>query len=219
MTPLLLVAASGLAREALEAVRASGTHNVIGYLDDDPALVGKSLDGIEVIGGIEMVQAHGDASLVVCAGRGSARAGLVSRLEQQGISGERYATIIHPSVTVPASCVVGRGTILLAGTTMTAAVSVGDHVVVMPHSVLTHDDVIDDFATLCAGVVLGGDVRVSSGAYLGMSAMVRERVVVGEGATVGMGSVVLRDIPAGETWAGNPARALPTRPSHRTGSP
>jgi serine acetyltransferase len=38
--------------------------------------------------------------------------------------------------------------------------------------------------------------------------MVREHVTVGAGSVVGMGSVVLRDVPAGEVWAGNPARRL-----------
>ena len=28
------------------------------------------------------------------------------------------------------------------------------------------------------------------------------------GATIGMGSVVTKDVPAGETWAGNPAKKI-----------
>jgi acetyltransferase-like isoleucine patch superfamily enzyme len=33
-------------------------------------------------------------------------------------------------------------------------------------------------------------------------------VQVGEGAVIGMGSVVLSDVPAGEVWAGVPAKQV-----------
>ena len=207
--PLLLLAAGGLARETLEAVRSAGSHEVIGFLDDDPTRHGTSFAGVTVLGGLALLEQFPDAATVVCAGRGRARAAIVDRLGSIQIETERFATVIHPSVDVPGSCVVGRGTILLAGTALTAEVTVGRHVVVMPNAVLTHGDVVEDFATVCAGVVLGGDVRVEDRVYLGMSAAVREGLTVGAGATVGMGSVVLSDVPAGETWAGVPARRLP----------
>lgn len=33
-------------------------------------------------------------------------------------------------------------------------------------------------------------------------------VNIGDGAVIGAGSIVNRDIPAGEIWAGNPARFI-----------
>ena len=38
--------------------------------------------------------------------------------------------------------------------------------------------------------------------------MVANGVMVGEGAVIGMSAAVRKDVPAGQVWAGNPARKL-----------
>lgn len=211
---LLLVAASGLAREALAVVRAhSSAYDVIGFLDDSPALAGSTVDGLPVLGSIDAITAYPDTQLLVCAGRGVVRERIVGRLTRLEVSPERYATVIHPSVEIPSGCRVGRGSVLLANVTLTTAVTVGEHVVVMPNAVLTHDCTLKDYATVCAGTVLGGSVTVREGAYLGMNSAVREGVTVGAGSVLGMSAALLTDLPAGETWAGVPARALMPRVS------
>jgi sugar O-acyltransferase (sialic acid O-acetyltransferase NeuD family) len=208
MKPLLVVAAGGLAREALETIRAQATYDVIGLIDDDPTRHGELIGGdIKVLGGLEAVVDHPDAQVIICAGKGTARAALAGRL---AIRDGQLATVVHPSVAVPGSCSIGPGSVALAGCVLTADVTIGRHVVVMPHVTVTHDDVIDDFATLCAGAILGGGVTVGAGAYVGMGASIRENLRIGAGAVVGMGAVVLRDVPDGQIWAGNPARPLPS---------
>lgn len=206
--PLVLVAASGLAREVLAVVRAHRTHDVVGFFDDSPDLRGRHVAGVPVLGAIDAVVAHPDVGLLVCAGHGLSRARIVDRLASLGVSPDRYATVIHPRVEVPDGSTVAAGSILLGSVVLTTSVRVGAHVVVMPNVTLTHDDVVEDFATLCAGVSLGGAVHVGRGAYLGMNAAVRERVHVGAGATLGMGAALLGDLPDDETWAGVPARRV-----------
>lgn len=57
--------------------------------------------------------------------------------------------------------------------------------------------VVEDDAVLCAGAVIlpGRDAEL----------------VIGAGAVVGANSVVTRSVPAGEIWAGNPARFIRVR--------
>jgi sugar O-acyltransferase (sialic acid O-acetyltransferase NeuD family) len=211
MTELLLIGASGLAREVLNVLRAGADTRTVGVLDDLPELWGESIDGAPVLGGLDEVVRHPDAQLILCVGHGSARARIAGRLAGLGIADARFARAIHPTVEVPENCRIGAGGVVLAGVVFTADVQLGRHVVVMPHVTLTHGDRVEDFATLCAGVTLGGDVQIGAEAYLGMNASVRQKVVVGAEATIGMGAVVLSDVPAGQAWVGVPAMQLEVR--------
>jgi sugar O-acyltransferase (sialic acid O-acetyltransferase NeuD family) len=209
---LLIAGAGGLARETASAVAAINasrpTWRLLGFLDDDPALHGTRVSGLPVLGPLSTVAEHPAARVVVCIAnpRNPGVRGLVTA--RLGLPAERYATIVHPTASVGTGCTVGAGSVLLAQTVLTADVAVGAHVAVMPHVVLTHDDVIEDFVTIASGVRVSGGVRVDACAYLGTGALIRESLRVGARSIVGMGSVVLRDVPAGEVWAGNPARLI-----------
>ncbi len=205
--PLLLLAASGLAREVLPVVRESG-RDVIGFLDDLHDELPRTIGNAPVLGGIDDIPLYPDADVLVCVGSGLGRERLVARLSTFGVDASRYATVVDPSVRNPGDCPVGAGSILLAGVVITADAVLGSHVVVMPRVTITHDCLIDDFATLAAGVALGGGVRIGRSAYLGMNSSVRQGLSIGLGATIGMGAVVLNDIHDSETWAGVPARPL-----------
>ncbi|TFC19823.1 acetyltransferase [Cryobacterium algoritolerans] len=208
MKDLLLLGASGLAREVLADL--GDSYRVVGILDDDSARHGERLAGIPILGDVDRAALY-EADLIVCIGSGQGRRRLVDRLTGLGIGGDRYATFISSAAHVPPGNQVGVGSILMAGVVLTANVSVGRHVVIMPNATLTHDNVVNDFVTIASGVALGGSVVLGAACYIGMNASVRQNLEVGGGATVGMGAVVLENIPVGETWFNVPARPLSRR--------
>jgi sugar O-acyltransferase (sialic acid O-acetyltransferase NeuD family) len=208
MQPLVLLAASGLAREVLSILDRLPQFGVVGILDDEPSLHGTSIRGVPILGPLDAFVSYPDAELLVCAGRGSARRGISDRMARLGVDDERYAIVADPAAMASSTCTIGAGSILLAQSALTADVRLGRHVVVMPNATLTHDDVVEDFATICAGVSVGGSVTIGAAAYIGMNASIRERVLVGPDSTIGMGACVLTDIPAGEVWAGVPAKSV-----------
>ncbi len=207
MRPLLFVGAGGLARETLAAARLSG-REVIGFVDDNPALHGRTVDGLPVLGSPTVIADHPDTEIVLCVATSRdlfCRKRLAERL---GLPRERYATIVHPAASLAPGVTVGVGSIVLAFVAVTAPQHIGDHVVIMPHVTFTHDDSVGSYSTFTARVALAGGVTVGECAYLGSGALVKEGVSIGEGALVGMGAVVLKDVPPKEVWAGVPARKL-----------
>ncbi|GAA1888797.1 acetyltransferase [Paeniglutamicibacter psychrophenolicus] len=211
MSRILLLAAGGLARETASSITDTGDHEVVGMLDDFTALHGHLVAGVRVLGGIALAAERSEL-LLVCAGNGQVRRGIVHRLRTLGVGPERYAGHVSRSASVGVGCSLGPGSIVLPGCVLTCDVTVGAHVVLMPRVVLTHDNHLGDYATLAAGVVLGGGTCIGAAAYLGMNASVRQDLEVGDGAVLGMGAVLLQDQPANCTWAGNPAHRLGPAP-------
>lgn len=208
MSRVILVAASGLARETLSSIRQKGDHEVVGLLDDDASRHGGDIGGVPVLGGLDLAAGMVE-ELIVCAGQGSVRADIVSRLEARGPV--RFAAHVDGAAVVGEGVTIGAGSVILAGCVLTCDIVLGEHVVLMPRVVLTHDDTVEDFATLAAGVSLGGRVTIGRRAYLGMNASVRQDLSVGEGSVLGMGGVLVRSLPDGQTWAGTPAGPLAPR--------
>jgi sugar O-acyltransferase (sialic acid O-acetyltransferase NeuD family) len=210
--PLLLAGAGGLARETLAAARAANTvaptWQPLGLLDDDPARHGSEVDGLTVLGPLDLARDHPDAAVLICTGSArdpASRRRIADRLD---LPDDRYGTVLHPAASIAAGTVLGPGSTMLAGCVVTAPQRIGRHVVAMPQVLLTHDDEVGDYVTMAGRVALAGTVRVGEGAYLGAGALVREGLTVGAWSVVGMGAVVLAAVPPGEVWVGAPARRL-----------
>ena len=56
--------------------------------------------------------------------------------------------------------------------------------------------------------VKNSPVVIEDGAFIGSSVIILKGVTIGRHSVIGAGSVVAKDVPAGEIWAGNPARFI-----------
>lgn len=88
------------------------------------------------------------------------------------------------------------------------ATRIGDGSWLLKHSHVGHDAVIEDRVEISTGAIIGGYAHIQDGARIGLGAVILPFRVIGQGAVIGAGAVVTKDVPAGETWVGNPARKL-----------
>ena len=86
------------------------------------------------------------------------------------------------------------------------AVSIGDGTQIGPAAQILAADHPRDPAARAAGLEFGRPIRIGRNVWIGGGAIILPGVSIGDDALIGAGSVVTRDVPAGATAFGNPAR-------------
>ena len=89
-------------------------------------------------------------------------------------------------------------------------VSIGDRTQIGPGVQILAADHPRDPETRATGLEFGRPVRIGRNCWIGGGAIILPGVTIGDDALIGAGSVVTRDVPAGATAFGNPARVKAT---------
>lgn len=143
----------------------------------------------------------------------------VALAERDSLLRERFAAVgIGATVRPPFHCDYGFNIHLGAGAFLNfgcvildvVEVRIGDATQIGPAVQILTADHPRDAAERAAGAEWGRPIRIGANVWIGGGALVLPGVTIGDDAVVGAGAVVTRDVAAGATVAGNPARPRPS---------
>jgi len=109
--------------------------------------------------------------------------------------------LIGTNVVLDGHCKLGNNVSVQTGAYITINTTIEDDVFIGPRVVTANDKY------MVTGAKLIGPT-IKKGAKIGANSTLLPGVVIGEGAVVGSGAVVTKNVPAGATVVGNPARVL-----------
>lgn len=196
---LLVIGAGGHAKVVIDAARAAGV-DVVG-------VAGKPGDPSDVLGiPVTLDRSAGGAeAFIVAVGDNKRRAEEFATWLATGLE---PVSVIHPSAILSDDVDLGRGVFVAPGVIVNVGAHIGDNVILNTGCRIDHDTEIGDHAHIGPNVALCGGVVVGEGALLGVNSCVIPLGRVGAWSQVGAGAAVTREVPADETWAGVPARAI-----------
>ena len=204
--PAVVVAgAGGMAREALAWLEdVEPRTRVLGFVAGPDTPAGTTLLDMPVWADLETPASDSGALRVLLAvGSPTIRRRVARQAQELGLG---LAYVVHPSAHLGPGVKVGPGVIVGPHVVLTRDIEVGTGAIVNFSAAVGHDSRIGDFAFVGPGANLGGEVTLAPDAYLGLGCCLLPGTAVGAGATVAAGAVVTRDVAAGSTVIGVPAR-------------
>ena len=190
---------------------ALGVGRLAAFVDDERGGRDEMLQGVPIVSCEEWRARLRHLLCVVGIGSPSKKRAVAERLAAAGARFEniydRLPEDTHPHVVFDVGAFVAWG-IFIGPMTV-----VGRHVQVLPNCSVGHDVSIGDYSTICPSCTISGYVNIGPEVFLGAGTIIvngrsDRRLRIGAGAVLAAGSVVTKDVPAGESWCGNPARPL-----------
>lgn len=209
MINLIIVGAGSMGRQLYswlsQEIEGNPKYKIRGFLDNNSMALEPYNLQVGIINSIQNYQPLENDSLVFGIADPLTREKLINYLLDKGC---KFHTFIHSSAIIGINVQIGTGT------------------VIFPGCIVNNDTVLEDFVFLNVGVTLGHDVNIGKycsintrsviagfsvleeKCFVGVNATIIPKTHIGNNSTIGAGSVVIKNVEAGTTVVGNPARKL-----------
>lgn len=208
MKKLIIIGAGGMGRTLYSNVLESRDYGesfvIKGFIDDDL----HALDGFHyyppIVGTTSDYIPEAD-DVFVCSIGGTSRRVCIDSIISRG--GE-FINIIHRTARLLTNVVMGKGNFIGADTVIGNDAVIGNYNMIQSYTIIGHDVRMGDFNRIDTRVTCVGGVVIENEVNIHTSAVISHHVTVENKAHVAALSFVIKDVKAGTTVFGNPAKRL-----------
>jgi sugar O-acyltransferase (sialic acid O-acetyltransferase NeuD family) len=212
---IVVLGAGGQAREirwAISEINSSRTEvfEFLGFVVSDLSILGARDSNELVLGDYRWLYENRRDFDALALGIGSpaARMKVADDLERE-FGAEYWPPLVHPSAIFDKkSCKLAHGVYIGAGFVGTVNLRFDRHAMANFGCSIGHETVIGGCSVVNPGANVSGGVEVGARVLVGTGAQILQYLKVGDGAVIGAGAVVTKDVGAGETVVGVPAKVL-----------
>lgn len=207
--PIIVVGAGEHAGVVVDALLASGKP-VKGYIDSADRLQGKSLCGVPVLGGDEVLNQFSCSDAFLVNGIGSigdpsSRTRVQKHLQSLGW---RFIGVVHPSAVVSPFATIAPDAQVFARAVVQPHAFIEEGCIVNTGAIIEHHVVLGAWSHAAPGSVICGCVRLGESCHVGAGAVVKQGVKLGPRTLVGAGAVVVKHFAGNSALVGCPASKL-----------
>jgi sugar O-acyltransferase (sialic acid O-acetyltransferase NeuD family) len=210
MKDIVIIGAGGFGKEVLwiieEINKTSPTWNFLGFIDDNLP-IGQSIVNYSIIGNLSWFKSK-KIHAVCAVGDPLFRKKIIFNLSNYNIV---YPILVHPSVIIAPSSLVGEGSIICPGSIVSVDTRISNHVIINYGCTIGHDVTIDDYSSIFPGANIAGNVHIKKCVTIGTGAKIIQQLCVGENTIIGAGAVVTKNIERNVVAVGIPAKPIKTR--------
>ena len=212
MKDIVIYGAGGFGREIACLLRLINEQkpewNLIGFLDDNEALYGTSIDYGPVLGGMEWLNSYPKPlSAVIAIGVPQAVKSIADRVSNPNVD---FPNIFAPSVIFldRSSLNIGKGNIFCSNCLISCNVKIGNFNLFNGFIPVGHDAKVGNYNIIMPSSIISGGVEMGECNFMGLQSAVSQYIRIGNNTRIGANSFVMRNTKDGFLYIGNPAKRM-----------
>ncbi|HJW53756.1 MAG TPA: biotin/lipoyl-containing protein [Burkholderiaceae bacterium] len=194
---ILILGGGGGASLVLDIFANSLTQHAVGILDNNPAMAGKLLMGVPILGGFDLAlrlwqEKKFDALISTVVRDIADRASIFEHFTQLGIP---FANVIAPSASIRSGASLGTGNLIVHGCYVATETTLGDNNFLAAGTYIEHHSAIGSHCTFGPRTSLSGKVKVGDRVKFGTHVAVEPYVEIGAESVIASGVVLTSHVP------------------------
>lgn len=194
-----LVLGAGLgAMQVVDILAHDPRVQVIGYVDDNAELHGKTIYGLPVIGPTALAEewfraGRYDAAIISVSTSNAVRRRWYEWLKDIGVA---FVNAIDPTAKFNRGAIIGEGNVICSFVHVGVETRIGNNNFISAYNSIDHHNLWGSHITTGPAVATSGCVQIEDDVKMGTGIFIQPHITIGRGAKIASGAVLTRPVPA-----------------------